>query len=103
MVVVVTDPILVKGRRPGWLDAPNEALLGQHSKGVVDGLTRDGTDLGANFLGDGIRRGVRSARNRSQHCQALGCDWDAILAKKVGWINHDIRLKQLLDRVKKSI
>ena len=35
VVVVVPDTILVEGRRPGGLDAPDETLLGQHLKGVV--------------------------------------------------------------------
>src|SRR5256885_553654 len=35
VVVVVTDTILVEGRRPGGLDAPDESLLDQHPKSVV--------------------------------------------------------------------
>jgi hypothetical protein len=39
VVVVVTDPILVAGRRPGRLDAPEEALVGEGREGVVHRLT----------------------------------------------------------------
>src|SRR5438132_13952870 len=51
VVVVVTNTILVEGRRSGGLDAPDESLLDQHPKGVVHRLSRDGADLGANVLG----------------------------------------------------
>jgi hypothetical protein len=38
MVVVVVDPVLVAGRGPGGLDAPEEALLGERGQGVVHRL-----------------------------------------------------------------
>ena len=86
VVVVVTDPRIVEGRRPGGLNAPDEALLGQHPEGVVHRLPRDGTDLGANVLGDAIRRAMRATRDRPQHGQALGRDLETMFAKEVGWI-----------------
>src|SRR5437588_5512081 len=39
MVVVVSDAVLVAGRRPGGLDAPQETLVGEGRKGVVHRLT----------------------------------------------------------------
>jgi len=83
MVVVVTNPIFIESRRPSGLDASDEALLGQHPKGVVHRLSRDGTDLGANVLGDGVRRAVRSTQYRSQNGQSLGRDLDTVLTKEV--------------------
>jgi hypothetical protein len=39
MVVVVADPVLEAGRRPGGLDAPEEAPVGEGPEGVVYRLT----------------------------------------------------------------
>ena len=100
VVMVITDPILVAGWRSGWLNAPDEAFRGQHPEGVVNRLSRDGTDLGANLHGDEVRRGVGSIRNRPQHGQTLGRNCDAILAKKFGCVSHSVRLNRVLDSVK---
>src|ERR687892_320793 len=45
VMVVVTHPILVAGRRPVGLDAPDEALVEHDAESVVHGLTGDGADL----------------------------------------------------------
>jgi hypothetical protein len=60
MVVVVTDPILVAGRRPVGLDAPDEAVVGQDPEGVVYRLMRDSTDLGPYDLSDVVCRAMLS-------------------------------------------
>ena len=86
MVVIVTHSILIKDRRPGGLDAPDEALLGQDPEGVVHRLSRDGTDLGANVLGDFFRRTMGPTRHRPKHGQALSRDLDTVFAKDFGWI-----------------
>jgi hypothetical protein len=84
MMVVVADPIFVKGRRSGGLDAPDKALLRQGSEGVVNRLWRDGAEIGANVLGNHVRIGVRSARHRAQHGQALGRNGHAVFARELG-------------------
>lgn len=94
MVVVVTNPILVKRRRAGWLNAPDEAFFDQHPERVVDRLSRDRTDAGTDVLDNGIHRRVGALRNRPQHRQALGGDWNSILAEKVGGFGHPARLIQ---------
>src|SRR3954453_95131 len=86
VVVVVPDAILVEGRRPGGLDAPDESLLDQHPEGVVHRLPGDGADLGANVLGDVVGCAVGPTRHRPQHGQALGRHLDTLFAKEVGWI-----------------
>ena len=60
VVVVVTDPVLVAGRRTGGLDAPEEALVGEGREGVVHRLPGDGTD----------RRPARPCRCRRPCCAA---------------------------------
>jgi len=97
MVVVVADAILVKGGRAGRLNAPDETLPGQNPKGVVNGLARDGTDLGAHGPGDGVRRAVGSARDRTQDGEALGRHGDAVAAKDVCGIRHSFRYSPFLD------
>ncbi|RFC44724.1 MAG: hypothetical protein DVB28_000888 [Verrucomicrobia bacterium] len=64
MVVVVSHPIFVEGRGTGGLNAAQKALLHEGSEGIVDGLPRDGTDLGAHGFGEGVRgaMGVRRYR-----------------------------------------
>jgi len=58
VVMVVTDSVLVAGRRPGRLDAPQEAIVGEGPEGVVHRLMRDGTDLGSDNLVDVVRGAV---------------------------------------------
>jgi len=84
VVVVVADPILEPGRRPGGLDAPDEAFGHQKTQGVVHRLERDGPDLGADELGHGVGRAVRLTRHGAQDSQSLGRDLNAVLAKEVG-------------------
>ena len=64
VVVIVTDTIFVEGRGSGRLDAPDEAPFGQHSEGVVDSLSGNGTDLGANVFSDVVGTAVGSCRDR---------------------------------------
>lgn len=45
MVVVVINPILEEGRRPGRLDPPDEADVNQDRQRVVHRLARNGADL----------------------------------------------------------
>ena len=98
VMVVVTDSILVKGRRPRRLDAPNEALLRQNPESVVYRLSRNSPDIGPNVRGDIVRRAVGMTRHSPQHGQALGRDLEAVFAKKVGWIiNHYRVIRQVLD------
>jgi hypothetical protein len=96
MVVVVTDSILVQGRRPSGLDSPDEALLGQDAEGVVHRLSRDGTDLGANVLDDVVHHTMGPTRHRSQHGQALSRDLESVFAKHLGSIvKHDVIIGQI--------
>ena len=80
--MVVTDPILVAGRRPGGLDAPEEALVGEGREGVVHRLTRDGTDLGPYDVVDVVRGAVRSVGHRPQNSQTLGRDVQTVPAEQ---------------------
>jgi hypothetical protein len=57
-MVVVTDTILVAGRGSSRLNPPDEVLLGKHPEGVVNRLSRNGSDLGANLFSDVIRGAV---------------------------------------------
>jgi hypothetical protein len=96
MVVVVIDPILVEGRRPGRLNPPDEAFLRKGPKGVVYRLSRNGTDLGTSLFGDSVCRRVRSFRDRSQHSQSLCCDLDAMFAEDAGWVFDHSRMVMLI-------
>jgi len=86
MVVIVTHPILVAGRRPRRLDPPDKALVGQQAEGIVYGLSGDGADLGPHRLGDVVRGAVRSTGHGAQDGQTLRRDLDTVLSKKVGSI-----------------
>ncbi len=81
VVMVVTDSLLVAGRRPGRLDTPDEALVDQNAEGVVHPLARDGTDLGPDHLRYIVCGAVRSFGHRPQDGQPLGRDLDTVLAK----------------------
>jgi hypothetical protein len=98
VVVIVTYTILVEGRRPSGLDAPDEAILGQDPEGVVHRLSRNGTDLDTSVLGDVVRRAVGPSRHRPQHGQTLRCDLKTVFAKEVGWIvRHELVVCPHLD------
>src|SRR5262249_39581337 len=86
VMVVVTDTILVEGRRSGGLDAPDEPLLDQHREGVVNRLSRDGADVGANARSDVVGRAVGPTRHDPQYCEALGRDMDTTFAQEFGQI-----------------
>ena len=105
VVMVVSNPVLEARRRPGGLDASEEALVGQDSEGVVHRLARDGADLGPHDLSDLVRRAVRSSGHRPQDGQTLGRDLEAVPAEKVGWIGvrlhgHESNISPILDSVK---
>ena len=58
MVVVVADTIFETRRRSGRLNPPDQTLGGEEPERVVNGLERDGPNLGPDDLGHGIGRDV---------------------------------------------
>lgn len=84
MVVIVTDPGFVKRGGSGWLDAADEALLRQDPDTIVNSLPGNGADLGADVLGQCIRRDVWPARHGAQHRKALGGHGDTVFAEEIG-------------------
>jgi hypothetical protein len=90
MVVVVADPILEASRRPGGLNATDEAFGDQDAEGVVHRLERDGADLGPDDLGHAISRDVGLTRHRPQDSQSLGRDLDTALPKEVSRVSVHI-------------
>jgi hypothetical protein len=101
VVVVVAGPVLVACRRPGGLDAPDETLVCEDGKGVVHRLAGDDTDLGANGLGDIVRRAVRSTRHRRQHGQALSRDLETVSVEQLDRVvMHRGSIDLIMDKVK---
>ena len=74
MVVVVANPRLEPRRRSGRLNPADETFSRQQREGIVDGLQRDGPELAAHGLGDGIGGAVRLRADRSQHGDPLRGD-----------------------------
>jgi len=98
MVVVVADAILEAGRRPGGLNAPDEAGGDQDPERVVHRLERDRPDLGPDDHGRFVGRGMRPTRDRSEDRQSLGRDLDTALPKEVsGGNGHDQTIDQIVD------
>ena len=60
MVMVVVDAVLVSGRRPRRLNAPDQTLLGQHAQGVEHRLSRHRPDAGAHIVDEIIGSGMRT-------------------------------------------
>ena len=58
VMVVVTDSILVAGRRSGRLDPADEVLVDQDAERVVHRLAGDRADDGADVVGQLVGRGV---------------------------------------------
>ena len=68
VVVIVADPRLVSRDRTRRLDAPEESAGGQRSQNVVDGLSgdfgQDGADSAENRVGVGMGMGLHRLENR---------------------------------------
>jgi hypothetical protein len=84
MVVVVADPVFEQRRRPGRLNAPDDALGDQEGERVVHGLKGDGANLDPDDLGHTVGRDVRLPRHRPENSQSLGGDLNTPLPKEVG-------------------
>jgi hypothetical protein len=98
MVVVVPDPILEARRRPGGLNAPDDAFGDQDAERVVHRLERDRTDLGPDDFGDAVGGDVRSTRDRPQDSQSLGRHLNPTFTKKVGGVGrHANSVAQFFD------
>jgi len=88
VMVVVADPILEASRRPGGLNAPDQAFGDQDAERVVHRLERDGADLSSDDVGHGVGCDMGLARDRPQDSQTLGCDLNAALAQEVCGVGH---------------
>ncbi len=66
MMVVVADPRLVAGHRPGRLDAAQQRGIGQHAQHVVHRLVRDGAEILAGGADERLGVGVWSLVNGDQ-------------------------------------
>ena len=86
--MVVADPVLVARRRPGGLDAPQQALVGERGEGVVHRLARDGADLGADDPVDLVGGAVRPLGHGPQHGQPLRGDLQAVAAQALGFVDR---------------
>ena len=86
--------ILEASRRPGRLDAPDEAFCDQHPESVVHRLERDGPNLPSYDLGDGVGRDVRLAGDRPHDCQSLGRDLNTALSKAFSRVRRHVRQRR---------
>ena len=102
VVVVVAGPTLVPRRRPGGLDAPDEAPVGQDAEGVVHRLAGDDADLGPHGPGDVVRRAVRSTGHRRQNGQSLRRDLDTVATwREIGRVSYMVlSISPIVDCVK---
>ena len=105
MVMVVADPILEPSRRPGGLNAPEEALGDQETERVVHRLEGDGADLGPDDFSHAVGRDVGLTRNRPQDPQSLGRHLNTALAKEVCRVGFHVKSidDQILDLFKSLI
>jgi hypothetical protein len=77
--MVVTDSILIARCRPGRLDSPKQANVGQDADGVVHRTPRNDANVGPDDLDNIFRREMRSARHSPQDGQALRGDLESLL------------------------
>ncbi len=98
VMVVVPNPMLVAGRRPGGLDAPEQTPIDEHSECVVDPLTGDRAQLGPDRLGHLVGGAVRGLGHGAKDCQALRRHLKSAITKKgrrsdvrrQGHVNHHL-------------
>lgn len=103
-MMVVVDPIFEESGGAGGFNTPNEALFSQNPECVVNSLTRNGTDLSANVLGNFVRRAMWPSGYRPHNGQALGRNLETVFAKQFGWIaTHHFILGSNLDKIKEWI
>ena len=101
MVMVVADPILESRRRPGRLDAAEQASFNQDTESVIYRLERDGPDVGPDGIGYAFRRDVRPTGNGPHDGQSLGCDLDTALPEDVSRAGgHPARIVESLSDTK---
>ena len=103
MVVIVADPRLVPGDRARRLDAPDQPGGGQRGQDVIDGLSgdigQDGADGTENGVGVGMRTGVNRVQNRHPgpgHPQLGGAQ--LLIGSRSG--RHPTILSRFLESVK---
>ena len=83
MVVVVTDTILITGRRARGLDTAYQVLLDEGGECVVHRLTRYCADDRPNGVGQFVCRSVGMRRYRAHRCQPLGGYLHAVLTQLI--------------------
>ncbi|MFT6179859.1 MAG: hypothetical protein ACJAQT_003686 [Akkermansiaceae bacterium] len=71
------------------MDPAKKILPRQQTKGIINCLSRNRSDLTTNLLGDLVSRAVTVIPNGSKHGETLGCDRNAIFAEKLYRILHD--------------
>jgi hypothetical protein len=86
MVVVVANPGLEAGGRPGRLNAPDQAFGDQDGEAVIHRLEGDRPDFGPDGVGHGVGRGVGLTRDSPQDGQPLGRYLNSALAKEVSQV-----------------
>ncbi len=74
VVMVVAGSGLVERRRPGRLDAPQDARADAGVQHVVDGLGGDRAQLLPDGDSDGVGVGMRTGRDRVEHRYPRGGD-----------------------------
>jgi hypothetical protein len=89
VVVVVSDAVFVEGGGAGGLNTADDPLVGEGSERVVDGLTGDGTDLGADVFGEGVGVGMRVFGEGTKDSESLGSNGEPVLAEGTFWIDHN--------------
>ena len=83
VMMVVTDAILIPGRRAGGLDAAYQVLLDKRREGVVHRLTRYGPDVRPNIVCQFVCRGVGMGRYGAHGCEPLSRHLDAVLTQLI--------------------
>jgi hypothetical protein len=71
VVVIVTDPIFIEGRRTCRLDAPQQSFFHQQIERIVNGLAGNRAELNANHLSRVICRAMRSRCHDAENGQPL--------------------------------
>jgi hypothetical protein len=100
VVVVVVDAVFVERRRTRGLDTADKTLGDEHPKNVVNGLARDGAQVLARVLGDGVGGAMRIRGEGAHDSEALGGHGDAAFAELVGGRFHWADVFGVLDSVK---
>lgn len=95
MVVIVANPIFIKRRRTGRLNASDKSFSDQNAESIINRLLGDGSNLGTHIFSDRIHGAMGGIRDCTQYRQTLRRNGDTVLTKDWSEIGHKMDIQKI--------